>query len=91
MLFVKEDEPGKTGKPSPGKIIAWFWMLAAIWVSVIYFGLVPWTPLVELTFWNWIFASFIFGTMSVGFYWGLAKGGFEVIVKALGERIKGGK
>lgn len=90
-VFIKESEPGQTGKFSPGKIIAWFWMLVAIWPSLIYFSIVPWQPVVGLTFWNWIFASFIFGTLSAGFYAGMAKGGFKVIVEALKKRIEGAK
>jgi uncharacterized membrane protein len=88
-IFVKEEEKGKTGKVSPGKVIAWFWMVAAIWLSAIYFGFVPWTPVTELTFWQWIIGSFVFGTMSVGFYLGMAKSGFKVIVDALKTRISG--
>lgn len=89
MLLIKENEPGQTGKVSPGKIIAWFWMFATIWLSVVYFGLVPWTPLVELTFWKWLMGSFVMGTISAGFYAGMAKGGFTAIVKAMEGRIKG--
>ncbi len=90
-ILITEDEPGTTGKLSPGKIIAWFWMLADIWLSVVYFGFVQWTPVVELTFWKWLMGSFILGIISAGFYAGMAKGGFSAIVEALKKRIENAK
>lgn len=86
-FFITDEESGKTGNVSPGKVIAWFWMLAAMWISAVYFGITPWNPVVHPTFWEWIIASFVFGTMSAGFYWGLAKSGFEKLVDALAKRV----
>lgn len=87
-IFIQEEESGKTGKISPGKVIAWFWMISAMWLSAAFYKLIPWFD-VEITFWEWIVGSFVFGTMSVGFYWGMAKGGFNVIIQALKTRISG--
>lgn len=96
-LRIEEEEPGPTGKLSPGKIIAWFWMIVAGYVSLVYLGMVPHfgdvatCETVSLTFWRWIIASFTFGILSAGFYAGMAKGGFMSLVEALKKRIENAK
>lgn len=95
VFTIGEHEPGTTGDLSPGKLIAWFWMIVVAYISLVFFGVVPHfrevaeCDEIHITFWRWVMASFIFGTMSVGFYWGLAKGGYTALVEALKKRIEG--
>lgn len=88
LVQVQSDEPGPTGSLSPGKIIAWFWTIVAIYISLNFFGYVP-GPVTALTFSQWIGGSFIFGVLAAGFYWGMAKGAFTMLTEALSRKIGG--
>lgn len=89
MLFIKEDEPGRTGSISPGKLIAWFWVLLAVYFNLavleIWVFVLP--SILAITFWKWLLGNFVLGMISVGFYWGMAKGAFAQIVDALVKRV----